>query len=80
MVARWMACFGLGTLPIMLTGGALSNALMGLVNRGRVRWAAGAMLIGFGLWTIAAAALMGCAGIEDHASRAISCAAVEFCG
>jgi sulfite exporter TauE/SafE len=70
--ARWMACFGVGTLPVMLTGGALSNALMGLVNRGRMRWAAGAMLIGFGLWTIAAAALMGHAGIEGHASHAIS--------
>jgi sulfite exporter TauE/SafE len=78
--ARWMACFGLGTLPIMLTGGVLSNALMGLVDRERVRWAAGAMLIGFGLWTIAAAALMGYAGMEDRASHAISCAAVEFCG
>jgi sulfite exporter TauE/SafE len=67
-----MACFGLGTLPVMLTGGALSNALMGLLNRGRMRWAAGAMLIGFGLWTIAAAALMGHAGIGGHASHAIS--------
>lgn len=56
--ARWMACFGLGTLPIMLTGGALSSALMGFVNRGGVRWVSGAMVIGFGLWTIAAATLL----------------------
>jgi sulfite exporter TauE/SafE len=69
--ARWMACFGLGTLPIMLTGGALSNALMGFVNRGRVRWAVGALVIGFGLWTIAAATLSGHAGVEGHASHSL---------
>jgi hypothetical protein len=67
--ARWMACFGLGTLPVMLTGGALSNALMGFVNRGRVRWAVGALVIGFGLWTIAAATLSGHVGVEGHASH-----------
>jgi len=84
--ARWMACFGLGTLPIMLSGGALSNALMDFVNRGRVRWAVGALVIGFGLWTIAAATLLGHAGAEGHAahsaieSRSISCAVTEFCG
>jgi sulfite exporter TauE/SafE len=57
--ARWMACFGLGTLPAMLTGGALSSALMGFVSRRQVRWVVGALVIGFGLWTIAAAALSG---------------------
>jgi sulfite exporter TauE/SafE len=67
--ARWMACFGVGTLPVMITGGALSNALMGFVNRGRVRWAVGALVIGFGLWTIAAATLSGHAGVEGHASH-----------
>ena len=67
--ARWMACFGLGTLPVMLTGGALSNALMGFVNRGRVRWAVGALVIGFGLWTIAAATLFGHAGAGGHAAH-----------
>jgi len=69
--ARWMACFGLGTLPVMLTGGALSNALMGFVNRGRVRWAVGALVIGFGLWTIAAATFLGHAGVEGHASHSL---------
>jgi sulfite exporter TauE/SafE len=68
--ARWMACFGLGTLPIMLTSGALSNALMRFVKRGRVRWAVGAMVIGFGLWTIAAATFSGHAGGDGHASHA----------
>jgi len=67
--ALWMVCFGLGTLPIMLTGGALSNSLMGFVNRVRVRWAVGALVIGFGLWTIAAATLMGHAGAEGHAAH-----------
>jgi len=64
--ARWMACFGLGTLPIMLASGALSNELMRFVRRGRVRWAAGVMVIGFGLWTIAGATLMGHAGVAGH--------------
>ena len=67
--ARWMACFGLGTLPIMLTGGALSNTLLDTVNRGRVRWVAGALVIGFGVWTIAAATLMGHAGTDGHAAH-----------
>jgi cbb3-type cytochrome oxidase subunit 1 len=67
--ARWMACFGLGTLPVMLSGGALSTALMGFVNRARVRWAVGALVIGFGLWTIAAATLMGHGGEKGHAAH-----------
>jgi len=78
--ARWMACFGLGTLPVMLGGGALSNSLMVSVHRGRVRWAAGALMIGFGLWTIAAAAWMGHLGTEGHAPHAIACASAAFCG
>jgi len=67
--ARWMLCFGLGTLPVMLTGGALSTALMAAINRQGLRWAAGALVIGFGLWTIAAATLMGHAGTEGHAAH-----------
>jgi sulfite exporter TauE/SafE len=67
--ARWMACFGLGTLPIMLSGGVFSNALMGFVNCGRVRWVVGALVIVFGLWTIAAATLLGHAGVEGHAAH-----------
>jgi len=67
--ARWMVCFGFGTLPVMLAGGVLSNTLLGNVNRGRVRWAAGALVIGFGVWTIAAATLMGHAGAEGHAAH-----------
>ncbi|MBW2543465.1 MAG: sulfite exporter TauE/SafE family protein [Deltaproteobacteria bacterium] len=67
--ARWMACFGLGTLPTMLAAGAFSNTLVGFVNRGRVRWAVGALVIGFGLWTIAAATLMGHAGEGGHAAH-----------
>jgi hypothetical protein len=57
--ARWMAFFGLGTLPVMLTSGAFSHALMAFVARTHVRWVAGAMVIGFGIWTIAAATLLG---------------------
>jgi len=64
--ARWMACFGLGTLPIMLASGALSHELMRFVRGAHVRWAAGVMLIGFGLWTIAGATLMQHAGVDGH--------------
>ncbi len=78
--ARWMACFGLGTLPVMLGGGALANALTSLVARGRARWAAGALVIGFGLWTIVAAAWMGHVGTEGHAPHSIACAADDLCG
>jgi hypothetical protein len=47
-----------------------------------IEWAqpAGAMAIALGLWTIAAAALLEHAVVEDHASHAISRAAGEFCG
>ena len=64
-----MLCFGLGTLPVMLTGGALSTALMAAIDRARLRWAAGVLVIGFGLWTIAAATLMGHAGAPGHAAH-----------
>jgi hypothetical protein len=53
----------------MLGGGALSNALMGFVHRTRLRWAVGALVIGFGLWTIAAATLMGRPDASGHAAH-----------
>jgi hypothetical protein len=53
----WMVCFGIGTLPAMLAGGALSGALLGFSRRARTRRAAGALLVGFGIWTVAAAVL-----------------------
>jgi sulfite exporter TauE/SafE len=67
--ARWMTCFGIGTLPVMLTSGALSNVLMRFVSRGRVRWVVGVLVIGFGLWTIAGATSMGHAGVDGHGSN-----------
>jgi sulfite exporter TauE/SafE len=76
--ARWMACFGLGTLPVMLTSGALSTQLMAFVQRGRVRWVAGVVVIGFGIWTLVAATLFAHAGGDGHASHAIACAAHAF--
>ena len=53
----WMACFGIGTIPAMLAGGVLSSAALRFTTRNRTRTAAGALLVGFGIWTIAAAAL-----------------------
>jgi hypothetical protein len=70
--ARWMACFGIGTLPVMLSGGAISNALAAFVHRGRVRGVAGAMLIGFGIWTIAAALFFAHPEHEGHASHSFT--------
>jgi sulfite exporter TauE/SafE len=60
--ALWMACFGFGTLPAMLAGGVAFDRLMATARRGRVRWALGALVIGFGFWTIGAATFTGHAG------------------
>jgi len=53
--ALFMACFGIGTLPALLASGAFAETLQRAVATIHVRWAAGALLIGFGIWTIAAA-------------------------
>lgn len=54
--AVMMAAFGLGTLPSLLAAGTLSQALQ---TRVRTRQIAGALLVVFGIWTIAAVTLPG---------------------
>ncbi len=48
-----MASFGLGTLPVMLAGGAFAHQLKGWIQKTLVRNIAAVMVIGFGIWTIA---------------------------
>lgn len=50
--ALTMLCFGLGTLPSMLTTGYAAGWVKNLRQHPRFRQLAGALLIGFGLWTI----------------------------
>jgi sulfite exporter TauE/SafE len=52
--ALFMLSFGLGTLPTLLGAGAASAALGGVLQRPAVRRFAGAVVIAFGLWTLAA--------------------------
>lgn len=55
--ALWMASFGVGTLPALLATGVLASRLRAATRRAGLRRAAGAMLVLFGLWTIAGAQL-----------------------
>jgi hypothetical protein len=52
--ATFMACFGLGTLPALLALGGLGGQVRGLLARRSARRAAGAALVVFGFWSIAA--------------------------
>jgi uncharacterized protein len=48
--ALLMLAFGLGTLPNLLLAGFLLARLKRLVQRPAVRWTAGALIAGFGVW------------------------------
>lgn len=50
--ALLMACFGLGTLPAVAATGALAGGLAERLRRRGARRLAGAMLLGFGVWTV----------------------------
>jgi sulfite exporter TauE/SafE len=52
--ASFMAIFGLGTLPTLLTVGLASAALGGVLRRVEIRRLAGGAVILFGVWTLAA--------------------------
>ena len=54
--AAMMAAFGIGTLPALLAAGTLAQTLQSGI---RTRRLAGALLVVFGLWTIAAVAVPG---------------------
>ncbi|WP_416394647.1 sulfite exporter TauE/SafE family protein [Allohahella sp. A8] len=57
--AAWlMFCFGLGTLPSMISAGLLAYHVRRILGRRNVRKAAGLLLIAYGLWTIPLGAIM----------------------
>jgi len=56
--ALFMTCFGLGTLPWLLTAGALAESLSRSLRRREVRVVAGLLVVLFGLWTAGAAITM----------------------
>lgn len=47
-----MLCFGLGTLPSMLTTGLFSQQLSSLIKQQWFRSSAGLLMIGYGVWTL----------------------------
>jgi sulfite exporter TauE/SafE len=56
MGAATMAAFGVATLPVMLTMGALAQTVTRWLARAWVRRAAGAVVLAFGLWSTAGVA------------------------
>jgi len=50
-----MLGFGLGTLPAVMASGAMAASLRATLQRRELRALIGLLLIGFGIWTIAAA-------------------------
>ena len=50
--AALMLCFGLGTLPNLLAMGLVAGGLASHLRQGWVRHLAGALVIGFGLYTL----------------------------
>jgi sulfite exporter TauE/SafE len=59
--ALTMAAFGLATLPVMLTTSALASSVTGYLAHPWVRRTAGAVVLGFGLWS--SASLLATAGV-----------------
>jgi sulfite exporter TauE/SafE len=51
--ALLMAAFGAGTLPTLLAAGAFALQLRRVTARTGVRWAAGGLVVAFGVWTLA---------------------------
>jgi uncharacterized protein len=54
--AATMAAFGVGTLPVMVTMGAVAQKVAKWATRAWVRRAAAAVVLGFGLWSSASLA------------------------
>lgn len=66
-----MVAFGLGTLPSMLAIGVSATGLTGVLGHTAFRRGAGALLLGFGVWTMAfpiVSHLSGSAGHGGHQS------------
>ncbi len=52
--AMFMLAFGLGTLPALFGVSLLAINMNAVLQRQGIRWAAGAVVIGFGVWTLVA--------------------------
>jgi sulfite exporter TauE/SafE len=55
--ALTMTAFGVGTLPALLITGTLAQRVSALARRQKARWIAGGLLVLFGVWTFAGAAM-----------------------
>ena len=53
-----MLCFGIGTLPTLVTAGFFAERAMSLANLQSIRSAMGVVVIMFGLWTLTSAVWM----------------------
>lgn len=72
--ALTMATFGLATLPLMVTLGALSQGIARAMTRPWVRRAAGVVVLGFGVWSTAGVARQaGVAHALDASAPATPC-------
>jgi len=63
-----MIAFGVGTLPTMVGAGAAAASLARYAGRPGLRRASGALLLAFGVWTVAAPWLLHGHGAHDHAA------------
>ncbi len=65
--ALTMAAFGAGTLPLMLTIGALASVVARGLSRPWVRKLGGAVVLGFGIWSVIGVAhQVGWASVSRH--------------
>lgn len=62
--ASLMAAFGVGTMPAMLATGAVAGRLRRYTGDPRLRGAAGALVVAFGLWTLFGPAVMHALGVS----------------
>ena len=72
--ALGMLAFGAGTLPLMLTLGAVSHRVAGAINRAWVRRLAGVVVLAFGIFSMAGVARAGVGGITAPAAKHACCA------
>jgi sulfite exporter TauE/SafE len=65
----FMLCFGLGTLPALVSTSAMSSQLARLLAARSARRLAGAVLLCFGIWSIAGAVLPHLGGDSHHGTH-----------
>lgn len=66
--AALMAAFGMGTLPAVMASGALAAGLRSVLQTRGLRVAAGLLVAGFGIWTLALPLVHGSHGAASHAA------------